>query len=116
MATYEWLPPLVGAVIGLLMAYFIVRRSVKDKPVYGGLPAQIVHYAASAIFGALPATALLTVLTGGCIRAVLLGFVLMGISLAVFVVFALIEAPAAARHRTASDDGWTAQKAKESGL
>lgn len=116
MATYEWLPPLAGGLIGLMMGYFMARRSAREEKILGGGAAIVLNYIGAAFFGALPATALLTVLTGGgFIRAVIAGLVLMGISIGVFVLFALVEAPARARNQSA-DEGWTEQKARESGL
>lgn len=116
MQTYEYLPPLIGGVLGIIFGYFMARRSAKDETIYGGQIAHALNYLGAAVFGAMPASALFTVLTGGgFVRAVLIGILLSLISLAIFVVFAVVEHPARAAHHS-RDEGWTAQKAKESGL
>ncbi|MCS7070828.1 MAG: hypothetical protein NZM00_04930 [Anaerolinea sp.] len=116
MPTYVYLPLLIGSLLGIVFGYFMARRSAKEQRIYGGALAHALNYLGAAVFGAMPASALLTVLTGGgFVRAVLIGIVLSLISLGIFVLFALVERPARAAHQ-AADEGWTAQKARESGL
>ncbi|MGQ9910341.1 MAG: hypothetical protein ACUVS2_16060 [Candidatus Flexifilum sp.] len=116
MQTYEYLPLLIGGALGIVFGYFMARRSAREHTIYGGPVARALNYLGAAVFGAMPASALFTVLTGGgFIRAVLVGIILSLISLGIFVLFALVEQPARAAHQ-AADEGWTAQKARESGL
>lgn len=112
-----YIPVMIGAVVGVIAGWFVARRSAKDEPIYGGTPARVLHYLGSAVFSGMPVTSILTILMGGgFVRAVVTGFAIVGVSLAIFIVFAIVEAPHRAAHAAREDEGWTAQKARESGL
>ncbi len=107
---------IVGVVAGILLGSRVAARSLTESPIYGGSNAKGFHWLACAAFaGGLPA-GLTDIILG---RNVLMGFVLalcfIGVSFASLLLYGLLErGPRAAAE--AKDRGWTAEKARTSGL
>lgn len=111
-----YVPILIGAVVGVIAGWFVAKRSAKQDPIYGGSTARLFHYLGAAVFASMPLSSIFTILMGGgFVRAVLTGIVISVISYVLLLIFSAIEQPAR-QSRAAEDEGWTAQKAKESGL
>lgn len=110
-------PMLIGLVLGLIGGVFVARTSARKQAVHGGAPAQLFHYlGASAFLAALPA-GLLELITGrGFGGAIVASLTLAVISLALLLIYAIFERPALARLPSEDDEGWTAEKARTSGL
>ncbi|MDL1899252.1 hypothetical protein FBR02_00600 [Anaerolineae bacterium CFX9] len=112
-----YVPVMIGAVVGVIAGYFVARKSAREQKIHGGAPARALHYLGAAVFSGMPITSILTILMGGgFVRAVVTGFAIVGVSMVIFILFALVEAPHQATASQREDEGWTAQKAKESGL
>ncbi|MBE2269216.1 MAG: hypothetical protein IAE80_13370 [Anaerolinea sp.] len=110
------LPIAIALVIGLIAGVFAVRTSSRQDKVHGGLPAQIFHYLGASVFIAALPGALIELLSGrGFGGAVLASISLVITSLLLLLVYAVFERPARARIKPA-DEGWTAEKARTSGL
>lgn len=109
-------PILIGLAIGTVAGVFVARTSARRQTIHGGTPAKLFHYLGAAVFvSALPA-GLIELLTGrGFGGAILASVSLVLISFALLLVYALLERPALAR-LPSDDDGWTAEKARTSGL
>ena len=72
---------LIGSSLGLVFGIFVVRKSVAEKPILGGVPARVLHYlGASAFLAAAP-----TVLIGALVFK--LPFI-QGVSLAIGLLLA----------------------------
>lgn len=108
---------LIALVIGAALGAIVHRRAVADEKVHGGMPALLLHYLGAAVFSsALPAV-LLTVLSGsGFLTAVAVGFGCFLIALLLLIAHAVVEQKPRAAAQLQQDDGWTAEKAKSSGL
>lgn len=110
------LPMLIGLTLGLIAGVFAVRTSTRRDAVYGGLPAQVFHYLGASLFIAAVPSGLLELITGrGVGNAILASFTFVILSLISLFIYALVERPARAR-RQPKDEGWTAEKARTSGL
>jgi hypothetical protein len=110
-------PILIGLAIGAVAGVFVARSSARKQKIHGGSAAKIFHYlGASAFVSALP-TGLIELLFGrGFGGAIVASLSLAVISLAFLLIFALFERPALARLPNENDEGWTAEKARTSGL
>jgi hypothetical protein len=108
---------LIALAIGAALGAVVHRRAVADEKVHGGLPALILHYLGAAVFSsALPAV-LLTVFSGlGFLTAVAVGFSCFLIALLLLMAHAAVELKPRAAALLKEDEGWTAEKAKSSGL
>jgi hypothetical protein len=110
------LPIAIGLGIGLVLGWFAARESAQRKPIYGGIAAKTAHYLGAAAFVSALPSALIELITGqGIVSALAASFSLIAISLILLVVFAALERPAIPR-RPAEAEGWTAEKARSSGL
>lgn len=109
---------LIGVGVGTVLSLFVAPRSLKEKPLYGGLPSQVFHYLGVLGFCSTVPTVITTViLHEGFLRAVLLALSLSAFSFVTLVIHAAFEKPASDRHTVSvEDDVWTAEKAKTSGL
>ncbi|MFQ3565877.1 MAG: hypothetical protein SNJ59_02650 [Aggregatilineales bacterium] len=107
----------IGVSIGLIAGIFIARRSAREAPIYGGLPALALHYVGASLFISSLPTALTSLILGrGLLGAVTAAFTCVIASLITFIVFAIVEAPARAARAPQEEEGWTAEKARTSGL
>jgi hypothetical protein len=108
---------LIAFAIGVALGAVVHRRAVADEKVYGGMAALTLHYLGAAVFSsALPAV-LLTVLSGsGFLTAVAVGFSCFLIALLLLMAHAAVEQKPRAAAQLQQDEGWTAEKAKSSGL
>lgn len=108
---------LVGLVIGVPLGLYVSMVANRHEKVRGGLPAQIFN-AIAAIFlcSALPGVLTMVFTRAGLLSAIAFGlgaFALAYLSLCAYAVF---ERPALAAQAPQDDRGWTAEKAKSSGL
>ncbi len=46
----NWLAPFWGLLFGLVLGYFVSRRSAAEKPVRGGAAAMVFHYLGASLF------------------------------------------------------------------
>jgi ABC-type sulfate transport system permease component len=107
---------LVGFVIGMALAIYVTRRSLREEKVYGGALAQFFHFLGALGFCMTLPTVLTTIiLHGGFGIAFPLGMGLVVISLIMLVIFAVIEQPARAKI-TPEEEVWTEEKARASGM
>ncbi len=110
------LPIVIGLIIGFIAGVFAVRTSEAKEKIYGGVPSKVFHYLGASLFiSALPST-LLQLLSGrGFIGAITVSFSLVILALSMLFIYATFERPARAKLQ-AADEGWTAEKARTSGL
>src|SRR4051794_18982742 len=87
---------LVGGIVGLIMGFFVARKSAAEKPIQGGTLASVFHYLGpAASVGALP-----TVLNGtfvyrlGLFRDVPLALTMTGASEVCLLAYPYFEAQA----------------------
>src|SRR5262245_25367670 len=117
----EFLIPLViGVPFAAAVGAHIARKSIAEKPIYGGKAATAAQYvgAAGASGGAiyLPFVPILFILGKSVQWALVLGIASLLIGLGALVVLAVIERPAMAQHQPQEDRGWTEEDARKSGL
>ncbi len=111
--------PLIGLGFGVVFALFVARRSLNEKPVYSGAPAQVLHFLGVVAFCSMVPTVIATlILHGGFVRAVISALAWFALAFMLLVIFAALEKPASDIQALSSDndDVWTAEKAKTSGL
>lgn len=107
---------LVGLIIGGLLAIYVIRRSLREEKVYGGVPAQIFHFLGALGFCmTLPTVLAALILGGGFGIAFPLGIGLVIASLIMLVIFAVVEHPARPKI-TPEEEVWTEEKARASGM
>jgi hypothetical protein len=107
---------LIGFAFGVVLGLIIVRASHRAEAVRGGPLAHLFHFLGASMFASTLPTVLATVfLGGGFLQAVATAFALVVISLALLLIYALFERPAI-EHTPVEDSGWTAEKARTSGL
>jgi hypothetical protein len=108
---------LIALGIGAALGAVVHRRAVVEEKVYGGIGALALHYLGAAVFSsALPAV-LLTVLSGlGLLTALAVGFGCFLVALALLMAHAALELKPRAAALLKQDEGWTAEKARSSGL
>lgn len=107
---------LIGLAIGAVLGVVIVRASHREEAVRGGPLAHLFHFLGAALFaGTLPTVLTTVILGGGFLQAVATAFALVVISLALLLIYALFERPAL-EGAPVEDSGWTAEKARTSGL
>jgi hypothetical protein len=110
-----FVPILIGLAIGAVAGVFVARTSARTQTIYGGTAAKVFHYLGASVFVAALPTALLELITGqGFGSAVIASFSLVIISLLLLCIYAVFERPALPQ--TDDDEGWTAEKARTSGL
>jgi CHASE2 domain-containing sensor protein len=106
----------VGIIAGILIGSRVVQRSLKEKPIYGGAAANALHWLGCAAFtGGVPAGLVDILLERNVLAGILLAFCFIGVSFASLLVYGLIEQKPRALAE-AQDQGWTAEKARSSGL
>jgi hypothetical protein len=108
---------IIGLIIGVPLGVFVARVSHRHEHVRGGVLAHVFHVLASAAVCSAPPTALVSVFMGnGIVVTLALAFGLLAISLFLVVIHAVFERPAVIAAAHAEDHGWTAEKARSSGL
>ena len=107
----------IGLACGLVLGILTARSSARRDKVRGGLLAHVFHYlGASLTVSALPGV-LATILLGqGILRAVAVGAGFVLLSLAMLFIYAIFERGARTGISVPDDEGWTAEKARTSGL
>ena len=114
------LPLILGVPFSIWVGLYIARKSLKEKPVYGGAAARTAHNigaigaSAGAIY--LPFVPILFILGRSVQWALVLGIASLLIGLASLLVFAVLERPALAKRAPQEDRGWTEEDARKSGL
>lgn len=107
---------LIGLVLGTVLALFVIPRSIKKEPIYGGLPSQVLHVIGAVLFSAVLPTVIVTLIRhGGFGTAFPLAIGLVALAYVVLCVFAVIELPAKAKNQPA-EEVWTEEKARASGM
>ena len=86
-------PPLIGGVIGLILGYFVARKSAAEKPIRGGTVANIFHYLGAAAFVSVAPTVLIAAMIFrlGFARDLILAIGLLAISAVCLLIHAAIE-------------------------
>jgi len=111
-----WIAVVVGVAFGLYVGSRIATRSEQDEPIYGGSTAQALHRLASvALGGAFPAGLLTIFLAHSVVSGIVMGFAFVGTSFLLLILFALVE-NGPRQIALENDQGWTAEKARTSGL
>lgn len=108
----------VGIIAGSLIGTRVARQSIKEDTIYGGSTARTLHWIACAAFsGGLPAGLSDVILGNPIWTAILLALGFIATSFVALFLFALVEyTPRAAAQAREAERGWTAEKAKTSGL
>ncbi|MDX2138417.1 MAG: hypothetical protein SF123_10015 [Chloroflexota bacterium] len=108
----------VGIGCGLWIGRRLEERSVKEDAIYGGGQAKLFHWLACVAFtGGVPAGLTDIILGRNVLAGVLLALGFIGVSFAALLIFAVLEqAPRAQAKAAEAARGWTAEKAKTSGL
>jgi hypothetical protein len=110
---------LIGLAVGVPLGAYLSLVSHRHEKVLGGTLAQIFHVIGAMAVASTPITVLATVFLGnGFWAAILTAFVLILIAFTALFVYAIFEQPALEREKAkhGDDQGWTAEKAKTSGL
>lgn len=111
---------LIALAVGVPLGAYLSLVSHRHVKVLGGTPAQIFHVIGAMFIASAPVSALTVAFLGnGFVAAIVtaLSFTLLGF-LTLFI-HAIFEQPALKRaelQKSYDDDGWTAEKAKSSGL
>lgn len=101
---------------GILIGSRVAQRSLKEKQIYGGGTARALHWLACAAFtGGVPAGLVDILLGRNVLAGILLAFCFIGVSFAALVIYGIFEQKPRALAE-AQDRGWTAEKARTSGL
>jgi hypothetical protein len=108
----------VGMIAGSLIGTQIARRSLMEAKIYGGSTAKTLHWVACAAFGGGLPAGLSDIILGNPIwNAILLAFGFIGTSFVALMLFAVVEyGPRESALAREAEQGWTAEKAKTSGL
>jgi hypothetical protein len=86
---------LIGLVIGLVLGIFLRRESIKRKPVYGGMSAQLFHYlACSTMAGLIPVIFIALFSKLHILRVIATGASFSLSTLLLLLVFAVFESQA----------------------
>ena len=106
----------VGLVAGLLIGGRVAARSATEVPIFGGSSAELLHrLACTAFAGALPSGLTAIILGHNFGNAVIMAFGFVGVSFLLLVLYATVE-NGPRKQALAKDEGWTAEKARTSGL
>lgn len=106
----------VGVVSGILIGTRLAKRSRKEQPIYGGSSATALHWLGCAAFtGGVPAGLIDVVLGRNVLAGIALALCFVGTSFLALLAYGLVERAPRARAE-AEDRGWTAEKARTSGL
>lgn len=106
----------VGLVAGILIGGRVAARSAAEVPIYGGGSAKLLHRLACMAFaGTLPSGLTAIILGHNFGNAVVMAFAFVGVSFLLLVLYATVE-NGPRKQALASDQGWTAEKARTSGL
>src|SRR5690606_11737048 len=107
---------LIGLVLGAVLSLFVIPRSIRKEPIYGGIVAQILHVIGAVLFSAvLPTVIVVLIRHGGFGTAFPLAIGLVLTAFVVLCVFAVVELPAKAKVQPV-EEVWTEEKARASGM
>lgn len=108
---------LIGAVVGAALGVYVRGASAKQDPIHGGLLAHIFHYLGAVGFsGALPAVLVsIFVFHASLVQTIATAFGFITVSFAALLLYAAFERPARPQQMPV-EEGWTAEKARTSGL
>ncbi len=108
---------LIGLAIGIPLGLYVSIVSNRHESIKGGAPAKVFHaFGAVILCTALPGV-LVEVFSGaGFLNAVAFGLGSFALAFLMLCGFALFERPALQKTAVVEDRGWTAEKAKTSGL
>src|SRR5260221_5549540 len=83
---------LIGGVIGLILGYFVARKSAAEKPIRGGTLASIFHYLGASAFVSVAPTVLIAAVIYrlGFTRDLILAIRLFAISAACLLIHAAL--------------------------
>jgi hypothetical protein len=81
--------------IALIFGYFVAHKSNVEKPIKGGVLAQIFHYLGAAVFVSVAPTVLLNafVLRTPFLNNILLAVATMAVAMLSLILYAVFEAP-----------------------
>ena len=84
---------LIGGVIGLILGYFVARKSAAEKPILGGIVADLFHYLGASAFVAVAPTVLIAavIFRLGFARDLILAFGMLAISAVCLLIHAAFE-------------------------
>jgi uncharacterized membrane protein len=91
---------LIGGAIGLIVGYFVARKSAKEQPIQGGPLAKLFHFLAASAFVSIAPTVLVGAMLyhlpffPRLIRGIGLGFGLLAVAAIFMLLYAVFEAPA----------------------
>ncbi|MFN8528637.1 MAG: hypothetical protein U0670_08515 [Anaerolineae bacterium] len=108
----------IALVIGIPLGLYVSLVSNRHVKVRGGLPAQIFHALASILLcTALPGVlAMVFVARAGFLNVIGFGLSAFALAYLSLCVYAVFERPTLQTTAQEEDRGWTAEKAKSSGL
>lgn len=106
-----------GILAGTLIGTRLAQRSRKELPIYGGRPAAAFHWLACAAFaGGVPAGLVDIILVRNVLAGIALALCFVGTSFIALFIYSIFERTPREAQRAVEDRGWTAEKAKSSGL
>ena len=92
----EVIVPIIQVAFGLIVGYFVARKSNAEKPIKGGTLAQVFHYLGAATFVAVAPSVLLNgiVLKLHFVPNVLSAMAMLAVAGIFLIIHAVFEAPA----------------------
>ena len=84
---------LIGGVIGLILGYFVARKSAAEKPIRGGMLASLFHYLGASAFVSVAPTVLIAAVIYrlGFARDLILAIGMLAISAVCLLIHAAFE-------------------------
>lgn len=105
---------LIGIACALIFGFFIARRSIREKKIYGGVWAKVFHYIGAAGVGGILPLVLASLLLGlGFRTAFPLALSFLLVAWGALMLYAVIERRALAGIKVEAQ-GWTREDAKKS--
>src|SRR5712671_5185887 len=85
--------PLIGGIFGLVLGYFVARKSAAEKPIRGGTLGSIFHYLGASAFVSVAPTVLIAAVIYrlGFARDLILAFGMLAVSAVCLLIHAAIE-------------------------
>lgn len=108
---------LIAAVIGLILGFVVHRKAVAKEAIHGGMLATALHFLGAWVFSSVLPGVLLMVFTGfGFLSAIAYAITCTVLALLILTAHAAIDYAPRQAAQVVDDSGWTAEKAKSSGL
>lgn len=108
---------LIAAAIGLILAFVVHRKAVSKEAIHGGMLATALHFLGTWVFCSVLPGVLLMIFTGfGFLSAIAYAITCTVLALLILTAHAALDYAPRQAATAGKDEGWTAEKAKSSGL